>query len=158
MNKLDALRKHLLSAVPDLKRNPDRLRTYVPEGRIRFHRGQTLSHEYQATAEIILIGHTGSMDTVVIPLLQWLSHYQPDLDPDSLRFSAEVINHEEYDLIFSVELTERVVARVNCNAGRIDSEHRMPEYPIDACPAKHWRLYAKGPPDNEHVLQSEWES
>lgn len=159
MIKLQSLRRHLLNSVPALAENPDRLRTYIPEGRIRFHRGQHLSHEYRVTAEVIIIGHTGSTDAVVIPLLQWLSHYQPDLDPETaLRFSAEVMNDTEVDLIFSVELTERVVALVNCDAGRIESEHRMPEFPIDACPARHWQLFAKGPGDGGHELESEWDS
>lgn len=159
MNKLASLRAHLIQAIPGLDRDPDRLRTYVPEGTIRFHRGQHLSHEYRFTAEVILLDHNGTTDTVVVPLLQWLSHYQPDLDPETaVRFSSEVQRHDAVDLIFSMELTERVVALVNCEAGRIDSEHRMPEYPIEACPATEWQLYAKGPGEEEHELESEWSS
>lgn len=159
MNKLASLRAHLIQAIPGLERDPDRLRTYVPEGTIRFHRGQHLSHEYKFTAEVILLDHSGTTDTVVVPLLQWLSHYQPDLDPEAaLRFSSEVQRHDAVDLIFSMELTERVVALVDCEAGRINSEHRMPEYPIEACPATEWKLYAKAPGEEEHKLESEWSS
>jgi len=159
MRKLESLRQHLLDSVPDLARDPDRLRTYIPEGAIAFSRGQHLSHEYRVTAEVIIIGHRGGTDTVVIPLLQWLAHYQPDADPQqALRFSAEILSNEEQDLIFSIQLTERVVALVDCEAGRIESEHRMPEYPIDHCPAEHWRLYVKGPARDDYELTAEWQS
>ena len=43
MKKLTSLRKHLLASVPGLANDPDRLRTYIPEGSIAFHRGQHLS-------------------------------------------------------------------------------------------------------------------
>lgn len=157
MRKLTELRQHLLDSVPGLAGDPDRLRTYVTDGNIRFHRGVHLSHEYQVTAEIIVIGCGGDLDPVVLPLLQWLTRYQPDLDPErALRFTAEIHSHTDIDVIFSVELTERVVALVDCAAGAIRSEHRMPEYPLDHCPAEHWRLFVRRDPGADYTLAAEW--
>lgn len=157
MRKLTSLRQHLLDSVPGLAHDPDRLRTYVPDGGIKFHRGQHLPHEYRVTAEIIIIGCGGDLDPVVLPLLQWLARYQPDVDPDqALRFTLEIHSNTDVDVIFSVDLTERVVALVDCEAGQIRSEHRMPEYPVDACPAERWQLLVRNDPNADYELAAEW--
>ncbi|WP_322528559.1 phage tail protein [Salinicola sp. LHM] len=159
MRKLTSLRQHLLDSVPGLAHDPDRLRTYVPDGGIKFHRGQHLSHEYRVTAEVIVIGCGGDLDPVVLPLLQWLARYQPDADPDqALRFTLEIHSNTDVDVIFSVELTERVVALVDCAAGQIRSEHRMPEHPLDACPAERWQLLVRRDPNADYELAAEWGS
>lgn len=157
MNKLLSLRQHLIAAVPEIERGPEKLLTFVNDGSVKFHRGQHLSHEYRVDAQIVVTDYAGELDTLMIPLLQWLSHYQPDLDPDeAVRLEAEILSNHAWDLALTVRLTERVVALVDCETGNITSEHRLPEYPIDACPAKHWQLYVKGPSDDEYQLKSEW--
>jgi hypothetical protein len=159
MIKLQALRKHLLDAVPDLKRGPEKLLTFVQDGGIAFARGQHLSHEYRVDAQIVITDYSGSLDTLMIPLLQWLSRYQPDLDPDeAIRLEAEILSNNAWDLALTVRLTERVIALVDCAAGTINAQHRMPAYPIEACPALAWSLHVKGPSDEDYRQVSEWES
>lgn len=159
MIKLQALRQHLLNAVPDLKRGPEKLLTFVQDGGIAFARGQHLSHEYRVDAQIIVTDYRGSLDTLMIPLLQWLSRYQPDLDPDeAVRLEAEILSNNAWDLALTVRLTERVIALVDCDAGTINAEHRMPAYPIEACPALSWSLNVKGPGDVDYQQASQWES
>lgn len=159
MIKLEAMRQHLLNAVPDLTRNPDKLLTFANDGKIKFHRGEHLSHEYGIDAQIIITDYHGTLDVIIVPLLQWLNHYQPDLDPqEAVQIEAEILDNQRYDLALTVRLTERVVALVDCEAGRINAEHRMPEYPIDECPAENWQLYVKGPHDEQYDLKAEWGS
>ncbi|MFM9269974.1 phage tail protein [Halomonas elongata] len=157
MKKLESLREHLVRAVPELERDPDKLLTFIQDGNVVFARGQHLSHEYRVDAQLVVTDYSGSLDTLMIPLLQWLSHYQPDLVPEeAVRLEAEILSNNSWDLALTVRLTERVVALVDCEAGRIDSQHRMPEYSIEACPATHWRLYVKGPHDDDYQLKQEW--
>jgi len=158
MKKLQSLRAHLINAIPGLAANPDKLLTFIEDGTIEFHRGQTLSHQYSVPVKILLMDHSGDLDTVIIPLLQWLSHYQPNLQPsEAVRFQAELLTNQSWDLAIDVTLTERVVVLVDCAAGRIDAEHRMPEFPIDACPATHWQLYLRNADvDPGYTLIAEW--
>ncbi|MCE7521155.1 phage tail protein [Halomonas titanicae] len=72
MIKLQSLRQHLLASIPELKRNPEQLHTFVNDGKIKFARGTNLSHQYTVDAQIIITDYSGSLDTVMIPLLQWL--------------------------------------------------------------------------------------
>ncbi|AQU84929.1 MULTISPECIES: phage tail protein [unclassified Halomonas] len=159
MIKLQSLRQHLLNAVPELKRNPEQLHTFINDGKIKFARGQTLSHQYAVDAQIVITDYSGSLDTVIIPLLQWLNHYQPDLiEEEAVQLEAEILNNTSWDLAITVRLTERVVAKVDCQTGRINAEHRMPAFPIDACPATHWQLNIKHPGANDYTLEAQWEN
>ncbi|GEK74240.1 MULTISPECIES: phage tail protein [Halomonas] len=159
MNKLASLRAHLLDAVPELKRGPERLLTFVQDGSIRFQRGQHLSHEYRFEAQLVVTDYAGDVDTLMIPMLQWLSRYEPDLDPDDgVRFEAELLSNQAYDLAITLRLSERVVALVDCEAGTITSEHRQPAYPIETCPATHWELLTKAPGNDDYQPTSEWDS
>ncbi|MGM0912775.1 MAG: phage tail protein [Pseudomonadota bacterium] len=159
MKKLHSLRAYLLERIPDLKRNPDRLLTFIEDGSIEFHRGAHLSHQYRVPVRIVLTDHAGELDTVIIPLLQWLSRYQPDLVPEeAATFQAELLDNQRWDLAIDVTLTERVVALVDCDAGTIHVDHRQPEFEIDPCAAGNWQLYIRDVDDSEEYgLVAEWE-
>ena len=159
MKKLHSLRDYLLTRIPDLSRNPDRLLTFIEDGSVEFHRGAHLSHQYRVPVRIVLTDHAGELDTVMIPLLQWLSRYQPDLDPDeAVTFQAELLDNQRWDLAIDVTLTERVVALVDCDAGTIHVDHRQPSFEIDPCAAANWQLYIRDVDDSEEYdLVAEWE-
>lgn len=157
MKKLDHLRNHLLASVPSLKHGPERLLTFIQDGSVQFQRGASLSHEYQVDAQIVITDFSGELDTLMIPLLQWLAHYQPDLDPaEAVRFEAEILSHHAWDIALTVRLTERVVALVDCEAGQIRSEHRMPEFPLEICGTTDWQLYLRAPGEEEWTATSSW--
>jgi len=158
MKKLHSLRAYLVERIPDLKRNPDRMLTFIEDGSIEFHRGAHLSHEYRVPVRIVLTDHGGELDTVIIPLLQWLSRYQPDLDPaEAVTFQAELMDNQRWDLAIDVTLTERVVAVVDCDAGTIHVDHRQPAFEIDPCAANDWQLYIRNPEaEDDYTLAAEW--
>ena len=159
MIKLQHLRAHLLASVPELARNPEQLHTFVNDGKVKFARGTNLSHQYAVDAQIIITDYSGSLDTVMIPLLQWLNTYQPDLiEDEAVQVEAEILSNTHWDLALTVRLTERVVAKVDCDTGHINAHHRMPEYPADACPAKSWQLHIRQPDSPDYKLEAEWDS
>lgn len=159
MKKLFALRQFLIDAVPGLERDPDRLRTFVEDGSIEFHRGPNLSHQYTYTAQLIAIDWAADTDTLICPLLDWLSIYQPDLDPaQAVSFEAEILNNDAVDLALRVQLTERVVAKRDCETGLIYAEHRMPKFEQERCGPMNLQLYTRAPGSNEFEQASGWTS
>lgn len=159
MNKLHLLRTHLVGAVPSLARDPDRLLTFVEEGSIEFHRGRDLTHEYQYAAQLVLTDFADDLDTVMLPLLQWLAEYQPDVAPnEAVNFEAEILNNRSVDLALRVQLTERVIAKVDCEAGTIRVDRALPSFELDACPiTQHWQLLARDTnTDDDYTLVAEW--
>lgn len=160
MKKLLALRQHLIDAVPGLARDPERLLTFVEDGSIEFARGENLSHGYTFTAQLILTDYAGDIDAVVIPLLDWLAVYQPDLTPaEALKFEAEILNNDAVDLALRVQLTERVVARRACDTGTITAEHRMPRFDVERCGPRDWQLLIRDAhASDDYRLIAEWQT
>lgn len=159
MNKLHLLRTHLVDAVPTLTRDPDRLLTFVEEGSVEFHRGRDLSHEYRYAAQLVLTDFADELDTVMLPLLQWLTEYQPDVNPgEAVNFEAEILNNRSVDLALRVQLTERVIAKVDCEAGTIRVDRALPRFQIDACPvSQYWQLLMRDTRTGDgYTLAAEW--
>lgn len=158
MKKLHLLRTHLISAVPTLARDPERLLTFVEEGSIEFRRGPNLTHEYQFTAQLVLTDFAADLDTIMVPLLQWLAEYQPDADPsDAVSFEAEVLSHKSVDVALRVKLTERVLAKVDCDSGEIRVDHALPRFDTTGCPATRWQLLIRDSGvEADYTLVAEW--
>jgi len=158
MKKLHRLRTHLIDAVPGLARDPDRLLTFVEDGSIAFRRGSNLTHEYQFTAQLVLTDFGDDLDTVMVPLLQWLAEYQPDADPnEAVSFEAEILSNKSVDVALRVRLTERVIAKVDCDNGHIRVDHALPRFERDGCPIPHWQLLLRdAEAETDYTLAAEW--
>lgn len=128
MNKPDSLRNHLLAEVPDLGRNPDRLLTFIDQGKVRCTAAPTLSFEYEYTLQLILTDFPGHPDTVMIPILGWVRMNQPELlanldkSKEGLKFEADILDKSKVDLSISLPLTERVLVKRN-DQGKYDVSH-----------------------------------
>lgn len=117
MNKPSALRAHLLAAVPELHKNPDRLLVFIDNGTIRSTASPGLSFEYSYTLNVILTDYAGHPDAVAIPLLAWLLVNQPELltnlekGKTAIAFEADVLDNSKVDLSLKLPLTERVIVK-----------------------------------------------
>ena len=117
MNKPESLRAHLVAAVPELKRNPDRLLTFVDNGSMRSTAAPGLSFEYSYTLNIILTDFAGHPDAVAIPLFAWVLLNQRELmenqekGRDAIKFEADILDNSKVDLSITLPLTERVIVK-----------------------------------------------
>lgn len=117
MNKPNSLRDHLLAAVPELHKNPDRLLVFIDNGTIRSTAAPGLSFEYSYTLNVILTDYAGHPDAVAIPLLAWLLVNQPELltnlekGKTAIAFEADVLDNSKVDLSLKLPLTERVIVK-----------------------------------------------
>ncbi|WP_082460485.1 phage tail protein [Pseudomonas mediterranea] len=115
MNKPESLRAHLLTTVAEFKHNPDRLLIFIDNGKIRCTAAASLSFEYSFDLQVILTDFAGHPDTVILPLLEWVSVNQSELlenlnkSADGIRFEADLLDSSKVDLSLTLPLTERVV-------------------------------------------------
>ncbi len=115
MNKPESLRAHLLSTVAELKHNPDRLLVFIDNGKIRCTAAASLSFEYSFDLQVILTDYAGHPDSVMLPLLGWLSVNQSELlenlnkSAEGIQFEADILDNSKVDLSLTLPLTERVV-------------------------------------------------
>lgn len=157
MKKPESLRAHLLAAIPELKRNPDRLLVFVDNGSMRNPAAPGLSFEYSYTLNLILTDFAGSPDTVAVPLFAWVLVNQRELmenlekGRDAIKFEADILSNKAVDLSITLPLTERVIVKRQ-DDGTLHISH-PPEPQLDEfLPAGPWQLIADG-----EVL-AEWES
>lgn len=115
MNKPESLRAHLLATVADLQHNPDLLLIFIDNGKVRCTAAATLSFEYSYDLQIILTAFAGHPDSVMLPVLGWVSINQPELLENyekmqtGIQFEADILDKEKVDLGLTLRLTERVV-------------------------------------------------
>ncbi|EIK64354.1 phage tail protein [Pseudomonas brassicacearum] len=115
MNKPESLRAHLLATVAELKHNPDRLLIFIDNGKIRCTAAASLSFEYSFDLQVILTDFAGHPDSVMLPLLGWLSVNQSELlenlnkSAEGIQFEADILDNSKVDLSLTLPLTERVV-------------------------------------------------
>lgn len=134
MKKPKALREYLLASIPAIQNNPDQLQIFIDTGSITAGVENNLHFQYQYSLNLIMTDLSIHPDNVLVPLLAWVKHAQPDLPADAIRFEAEIISHESVDLSITLPLTESVLVTPD-DQGNYTTEH------IDE-PQPEWNLPA----------------
>lgn len=127
MNKPASLRAHLVAALPDLAINPDQLLVFIDGGSVVSTYALGLSFEYRYTLNLILTDYAGHPDSLIVPLLEWLTVEQSELlaNPDrreQIAFEADIVANDKVDLSLKLPLTERVGVTPR-EGGGYDIEH-----------------------------------
>lgn len=156
MNKPNSLRDHLLAHVPELAHSPDRLLTFIENGKVRCTAATGLSFEYEYQLQLIITDFGGHPDTVMIPLLDWLRTHQHDTlanfdkNKDAIQFDAEILANDLVDLAITLPLSERVIVRKV--DGGLQVTHPPEPQLTDHLPQQEYTLYLDGEP--AHSWQS----
>lgn len=156
MKKPETLRRDLEASIPHLRKHPDALHVFIEDGAIASKQGASLSYEWRYKLTLLFTDFVDSPDTIVVPLLVWLSTNQPDILADADRrykaisFQSEVINHDAIDIEFKLDLSEAVV--VNAVSGGFECRHLdEPVLPEDTSGPVGWSMYLPGDQDTALV-------
>lgn len=147
MKKAQILRQHLLDTVKHLERDPDRLIVLIKSGRIAARAG-SLSFEYRYDLTLVFTDYADHADTLIVPLMAWLSRHQPDLlqNPDTadnlIRFEAEILDHKKSDVEITIQLSERVI--VTAIDGHYEASHCDEPPPLDLSGPAPWEIFVHG--------------
>ena len=145
MNKPDSLRKHLTDAIPELRKNPDRLLVFIDNGTMRSTAAPGLSFEYSYTLNLLFTDFAGHPDSIAIPLFAWLLINQrelmenPRLAQESVKFEADILDNKKVDLSITLPLTERVIVKPG-EGGTLSVIHPPEPQPPEPSGAEHWEL------------------
>ena len=151
MKKPIDLRQHLVEAVPTLAKDPDKLDIFIERGAIASRLGGGLSFEYRYDLVLLFKDYIEHADTLMIPLLAWIAVHQPALllNPGSIeqtiKFQAELIDHEKADIEITLALTEAVVVVAQPGGGYLATHIPEPALP-DLGGEPGWELFVKGLP------------
>lgn len=148
MIKPASLREQLTTALPELRRDPDKLLVSIDRGSLIGTLAPGLSFEYRYTLNLVLTDFAGHPDAVMVPLLAWVASHQPELlaNPslrEQIAFEADILDHGKVDLQITLPLTERVGVHPRAEGG-YTAEH-YPEPQAEAfLPGEHWQLFLAG--------------
>jgi len=149
MNKPESLRAHLLATVAEFKHNPDRLLIFIDNGKVRCTAAHTLSFEYSFDLQIILTEFAGHPDSVILPILGWLSVNQSELlenlekVKDGIQFEADILDKNKVDLSITLPLTERVVVGEDGQGNTTVKHPNEPQY-VAGYLDPNWKPGAQG--------------
>lgn len=121
MNKPAGLRRLLLSSVPRLKDNPERLLMFVDSGKLAARTSKTLGFEYRYKLNVVVQDYGGAIDDIMVPVLAWIAEAQPDLlergDREPFSFDSELMDADAADVSIDIELTEAVLVEPKPGGG-----------------------------------------
>ena len=149
MNKPESLRAHLLATVAEFKHNPDRLLIFIDNGKVRCTNASSLSFEYSFDLQIILTEFAGHPDSVMLPLLGWLSVNQSELLEsldkvnNGIQFEADILDKDLVDLSIRLALTERVVVTTD-DQGKTIVKHPGEPQRVAGYLDPNWKPGAQG--------------
>ncbi|RJF92982.1 phage tail protein [Sphingomonas cavernae] len=153
MYKPDSLRKFLTTAIPEIKRSPEKLHIFITRGAVRSTGANKLGFAYRYTLTLLIEDFGGSPDKLTLPVLIWLSRHQPQLfakalqGGDSFAFDADILANDKADIEIRLELDETVTVKLLPN-GSYEVDH--PEEPVYDSPfesvsgdVRLWKLFLK---------------
>lgn len=138
MKKPATLRKAIEARNPDLKKNPDKLKLYIQNGRISTRLSAETSargYEYRYSLNIAITDFTGDMDTLILPITDWLRTHQPDLlqnherADQAITFEIDLIDVRTCDVMLNLNLTEAV--DIGTIDGKTAAQYRPEPSPYD---------------------------
>ncbi|MDI1224988.1 phage tail protein [Acinetobacter sp.] len=159
MKKLESLRTHMLNAVKELQRDPERMLIFTEKGNVLCTLANGLSFEYVYDLNLILTEYAGDLDAVMIPLLDWVRVNQHELlvnlekSKDAFKFETVVLDNGTVDLALTLPLTERVIVKRNDDGTLSVSFPDEPQYD-KALPSKLFKMIDS---KTGHTL-AEWQS
>ncbi|MGJ8526861.1 hypothetical protein LMG33818_002624 [Halomonadaceae bacterium LMG 33818] len=156
MKKLFALRQHIIKSLPNLNTDPDRLLSFIEDGSVKFYRGPNLTHQWNFTAQFILVEFAMDVDVLIVAIVQWLAVYEPDVDPEqAIQVEAELTSETSCDLILRITLSERVIVTVNKDKQQLEAKHTMPRFE-EPVYAGEWSLFMR---DGDNLdLLAKWDN
>lgn len=136
MRKATELRAYITEANPYLRRDPEKLHVFIDAGAVAAVATASLSHEYTYTLNLVIEDFAGDPASIMVPILAWLRVHQPNVleNPEkrkqAIAFEVEIITNDTFDLSIKLQLTERIIARLDPAGERVDITHAQePSHP-----------------------------
>lgn len=144
LEKIQHLRRYLLSADPWLQRNPESLRVSVAQGRFEATASPSMVFMWDYDIEVELLAYGGDIDNIAAGLFSWSAHYQSDLlqNPahrrEAFMFTALILDNSLTNITWVIPATER--RRGMVNDGRLSFEFLPDPVPENILAPAGWSL------------------
>lgn len=135
MRKPASLRAALVTALPYLAQDPDKLRVWIEGGTIAARGTAAQAFEYRYKLNLLFLDFARDLNAAVFPVMLWLRNEQPQLllDPNSfdkaVEFTVDILSDDLADLHLVLPLTEAVGAKPRPSGGWVLTHFAEPIVP-----------------------------
>lgn len=132
MNKLDSLRAAIVEALPELGRDPARLRLWIERGTAQCRNSGNFSFTFAYRVNVLVLELGADIALLSLALFRWLQVHQPDrLAPhsDGFTFDADVLDNATADVLVQIDLTQNVIVTAR-EDGRFDLAYQAEPFPL----------------------------
>lgn len=160
MKKPQSLRDYLVQRIEYLQTNPEQISMYIENGRYRSTLANGLSFESSCLLVVYIRDYADNPDVIAFLILQWLKNNQSELlanlekSKEALKFNAQILDNGKYDIMFEMELTERIIVKRQAGEGENYTFDYPPEPQYTAAqPAQECHLL-----DDDGNVLATWQS
>ena len=116
MQKPASLRSALAASIPELRNEPERLKIWVEDGKVRARQTGTLGFAFEYPLSILLQEVSTDIAIITLAITRWLRVNQPDLlaaGGDTFDFETEILDNSTADILITLRLCENVAVSEN---------------------------------------------
>ncbi|KQM21951.1 phage tail protein [Novosphingobium sp. Leaf2] len=132
MRKIDTLKVAILTALPELAKDPDRLRLWIERGSARSTQtaGRGLTMAFQLN--VLVVEMASDIAVLFLAVFEWARANQPDLmmpAKDAINFDADILDNATADVLIQLQLDQAISATPGA-AGGYAIEYRNEPDPL----------------------------
>ncbi len=134
MRKIDSLRAALITALPELSRNPDNLRMWIERGSGKSVQTQTEGLALAFRLNVLVVEMTSDIAVIGLAVFRWARVNQPDLLAPTVNgfdFDADILDNGTADVLLQLQLDQAVTATPGAG-GRVALEYQAEPEPLFA--------------------------
>ena len=120
MRKIDTLRAAILAKLPELKRDPDRVRMWIERGSAKSTQteGRGLVSAFQLN--VLIVEMASDMHILFLAVFEWMRVNQPSLmmpGSEAIGFDADILDNSTADVLLQIQLDQAVGATPDGKGG-----------------------------------------
>lgn len=133
MRKLDTLKEAIFAALPELKRDPDRIRIWIERGSARATQTESRGLAFAFTANVLVVEMASDIVVLFLAVFEWARVNQPELmipTSGEVDFDADILDNETADVLLQLQL-DQVVSATPAQDGGYALEYQGEPDPFD---------------------------
>lgn len=123
MNKIDSLRTAILAALPELAREPTRLKMWIDRGTARCPQTDSLSFGFFYRLNVLVEELANDISLLALAIFGWLRVNEPHLlapGVDGFSFDADILDNLTADILIQIEIRQNVAVRPDGNGHTLE--------------------------------------
>lgn len=134
MRKIDTLKEAIFAALPELKRDPDRIRIWIERGSAKSTQAPSRSFSFAFQANVLVVEMSSDITVLFLAIFEWARVNQPELmmpNAGEISFDAEILDNATADVLVQLQL-DQAVGATPIPTGGYDLQYRAEPDPFDA--------------------------